>query len=244
MTTAVSRSTMTLVQESRPLVDGPWLNVGSGPASAEGWTHLDGSWQAKIAGHQWLSLVGRLLLKKEIGHWPQGVKYCDVRRGLGVAADSVAVVYSSHMVEHLHRDEALRFLTEVRRVLKPGGVVRIVVPDVRSHRRLVPRASARAGVDEEGGQQRPVDGHAPSSAKAGSRRSWPDRLAHGRRRDSRAQVDVQTPRGSRRCSERRASSDAVSRGFLESDIPSARLSGVEIAERVSNGAGVCVEARK
>ena len=76
--------------------------------------------------------VGRLIFKKEIGHWPAGVKYRNVRNGLGFGPSSVAVVYSSHMLEHLHRSEALGFLTEVNRSLAPAGVVRIVVPDLAS----------------------------------------------------------------------------------------------------------------
>ena len=34
------------------------------------------------------------------------------------------------MIEHLDRSEARAFLAEVRRVLRPGGVVRIAAPDL------------------------------------------------------------------------------------------------------------------
>jgi predicted SAM-dependent methyltransferase len=34
------------------------------------------------------------------------------------------------MIEHLDRGEARAFLAEVRRILRPGGVVRIAVPDI------------------------------------------------------------------------------------------------------------------
>jgi predicted SAM-dependent methyltransferase len=43
---------------------------------------------------------------------------------------SVEVLYSSHMLEHLDRDEAARFLSEARRVLAPGGILRLAVPDL------------------------------------------------------------------------------------------------------------------
>ena len=36
------------------------------------------------------------------------------------------------MLEHLDRAEARSFLAECRRVLKPGGIVRLAVPDLRS----------------------------------------------------------------------------------------------------------------
>lgn len=39
-------------------------------------------------------------------------------------------VYSSHVLEHFSRAEADNFVSEIYRVLKPGGIVRIVVPDL------------------------------------------------------------------------------------------------------------------
>ena len=45
--------------------------------------------------------------------------------------DSVDVLYSSHMIEHLLRAHAALFLEEARRVLKRGGVLRLVAPDMR-----------------------------------------------------------------------------------------------------------------
>lgn len=53
----------------------------------------------------------------------------DVTRGMPFSSDSIDVVYHSHMLEHLDRDVAERFLIEVKRVLRPGGTHRIVVPD-------------------------------------------------------------------------------------------------------------------
>ena len=38
-------------------------------------------------------------------------------------------IYSEHFLEHLFIDEALELLKESRRILKPGGVMRIVTPD-------------------------------------------------------------------------------------------------------------------
>jgi len=55
----------------------------------------------------------------------------NVLRGLPFAAGSVSHVFVSHLLEHLYFPGDVRpFLEEVRRVLAPGGVVRIVVPDV------------------------------------------------------------------------------------------------------------------
>ena len=110
--------------------DGPMLNVGSGPAAAAGWINIDGSWQARLAGHPLVARLASTLLGVEVGHWPAAVQYRNVKRGLGYGDGSVAVFYASHLVEHLYRQEALALLRDARRALKPGGVCRIVVPDV------------------------------------------------------------------------------------------------------------------
>ena len=47
--------------------------------------------------------------------------------------DSAAeLVYSSHFLEHIPRDQVAPFLQECWRILKPGGVLRIVVPDLEN----------------------------------------------------------------------------------------------------------------
>lgn len=61
-----------------------------------------------------------------------GVEWANAAR-LPVPDASADVVYSSHMLEHLDRHEARSFLREVDRVLRPGGIVRLSVPDLRIH---------------------------------------------------------------------------------------------------------------
>ncbi len=59
-----------------------------------------------------------------------GVIVCDVRAGLPFPSDEFDVVYHSHLLEHLSRLDTVRFLGECRRVLRPGGIHRVVVPDL------------------------------------------------------------------------------------------------------------------
>lgn len=54
----------------------------------------------------------------------------DLRKQLPFPSATFDAVYSSHVVEHLTPLEAGNFLREIRRVVRPGGVVRIVVPDL------------------------------------------------------------------------------------------------------------------
>jgi predicted SAM-dependent methyltransferase len=54
----------------------------------------------------------------------------DLRRGLPLASGSVAALFSEHFLEHLPFDTvAARVLPEIRRVLQPGGKLRIGVPN-------------------------------------------------------------------------------------------------------------------
>jgi SAM-dependent methyltransferase len=62
--------------------------------------------------------------------------YCDARRRLPFPSNSLDFAFSEHFLEHLTFGEALRFLAEVRRILKPGGVLRASLPDFRKLVRL------------------------------------------------------------------------------------------------------------
>lgn len=53
----------------------------------------------------------------------------DLLGKLPLADHSVDLVYCSHFVEHIPRKYVLGFLRECRRILRPGGTLRIVVPD-------------------------------------------------------------------------------------------------------------------
>lgn len=54
----------------------------------------------------------------------------DLREALPFADDSVSIIYSEHFFEHLdYPDVAVKFLRESWRVLKPGGIFSVAVPD-------------------------------------------------------------------------------------------------------------------
>jgi len=57
----------------------------------------------------------------------------DLQKGIPAADDSADAVYHSHVLEHVDREAVTGFMAEVLRVLKPGGVHRIVVPDFERH---------------------------------------------------------------------------------------------------------------
>jgi len=56
-------------------------------------------------------------------------KQIDVLKGLPYEDSSVDIILASHFIEHLTREEGLKFLRECRRVLKADGLIRLAVPD-------------------------------------------------------------------------------------------------------------------
>lgn len=112
------------------------LNLGCERNTPAGWVNIDGSWGAWLAKHPYLR---RLLKRFQIfpehvltKPWPGDVLIHDVRKPLPFADGVASVVYSSHLLEHLYLSEAVNLLQECRRVLRPGGVLRMVVPDLRA----------------------------------------------------------------------------------------------------------------
>jgi predicted SAM-dependent methyltransferase len=62
--------------------------------------------------------------------WHPGVDICwDVTRGLPFPDEYIGGIFTEHMLEHLAFDDALALLAECRRILRVGGILRIVVPD-------------------------------------------------------------------------------------------------------------------
>ena len=57
------------------------------------------------------------------------IKYCNASKRIPESNKSVDLIYSCHMIEHLDQEETSKFFNECNRVLKPGGIVRVVVPD-------------------------------------------------------------------------------------------------------------------
>jgi predicted SAM-dependent methyltransferase len=58
------------------------------------------------------------------------VKTYDIKNGLPYPDGTFDAVYHSQVLEHINYDMASNFIKECWRVLKPGGVIRIVVPDL------------------------------------------------------------------------------------------------------------------
>jgi predicted SAM-dependent methyltransferase len=113
------------------------LNVGCGATPTDGWVNLDNSVAVRLA--RWPFVIRALSMARITDSrsyqfariaGAKGVRFANVALHIPCTNGSVEVVYSSHMIEHLDRREVKSFLGEVRRILAPGGVVRIAAPDL------------------------------------------------------------------------------------------------------------------
>ena len=82
------------------------LNWGCGEWTVEGWINAD------VKKHDGVDLVG------------------DIRDGLKLDSDSIDYAVSVHALPEIPYTELVSTLAELRRVLKPGGVLRLALPDL------------------------------------------------------------------------------------------------------------------
>ncbi|MGD0338461.1 MAG: methyltransferase domain-containing protein [Bacteroidota bacterium] len=95
----------------------PYINLGCGYKYHKDWVNIDLSPDSSY------------------------VKSWDLRKGIPFTENTFEVVYHSQLIEHYEKEEARKFIKECYRVLKPGGIIRIVTPDlediVRNYLRLL-----------------------------------------------------------------------------------------------------------
>lgn len=60
----------------------------------------------------------------------RSIRSIDLSRSLPFTSNSVDAIYHAHVLEHLDREAGVRLLTECFRALRPGGIIRVVVPDL------------------------------------------------------------------------------------------------------------------
>lgn len=89
---------------------------------------------ARVPGLPWLlHAAGRLPQDRYSAHRSgafRAVRYLDLRRPFRFPDATFECVFASHVLEHLEPETAERCLHEIRRVLMPGGVLRLAVPDL------------------------------------------------------------------------------------------------------------------
>jgi SAM-dependent methyltransferase len=133
------------VLSQRPLL----VNLGSGPTGPESWVNMDRS-PTMILRHA--PLVARAIRKTgligdhHLVPWEPHIVRQDLTKPLPFADGTVDAVYSSHFFEHIYYSDAHAIARECHRVLKPGGVLRLALPDGEAWAREL----VESGDDEAG----------------------------------------------------------------------------------------------
>jgi len=126
--------------ELQPAAGPVKVNLGSSLLVAEGWVNVDGSLGALAAPlpRPMLRLVYRL---SGMGPFLSEQEYVETLKrnrfvhhnleyGIPLPDACADYVFNSHFLEHLSRADGERLVRETFRILRPGGVVRISIPDL------------------------------------------------------------------------------------------------------------------
>ncbi len=105
------------------------LNLGCGAHVVEGWINVDYALGARLLKVPFLRAINRKMRLFELD-WDNRINLHNLTLPFPWEDATVDIVYSSHTLEHLSKKEGYVFLRECHRVLKKGGIIRIVVPDL------------------------------------------------------------------------------------------------------------------
>jgi predicted SAM-dependent methyltransferase len=113
------------------------VNVGCGATPTPGWLNFDNSLAVRAARWPWALRALRQARLLNEHSWEllkvanqEHIRFANAVLRIPCPDNSAEAVYSSHMIEHLDRMEAIAFLNEASRILRPGGVLRLAAPDL------------------------------------------------------------------------------------------------------------------
>jgi SAM-dependent methyltransferase len=111
-----------------------YVQYGSGPYCApQTWLNYDASPTLVV---QRTPVLGRVLKSRLNVIFPDNVRFGNIAKGLpNVPDNSCDGVYCSHVLEHLALSDFRKALQNTYRMMRPGGVFRLVVPDLEYYAR-------------------------------------------------------------------------------------------------------------
>lgn len=115
-----------------------YVQFGCGLTAPAGWLNFDASPRLRL---ERLPLMKQVLSATRGLLFPPNVTFGDVTKRLPVENNTASCVFCSHILEHLSSQDVDLALKETLRVLMPGGVFRIVVPDLQTRAETYLRAA-------------------------------------------------------------------------------------------------------
>jgi hypothetical protein len=105
-----------------------YIQFGCGLCAPTTWRNFDAG--PAFLLEKRLPFLRRTLVRRGFPDYPANTEYADVIEGLPVAEQSAKGAYCSHVLEHLALNEFRTVLLNVYKYLAPGGIFRLVVPDL------------------------------------------------------------------------------------------------------------------
>jgi len=105
-----------------------YVQYGCGFSAPAEWINYDASPTLQF---ERIPLIGKMFTRNE-RRFPENVKYGDIVKGLPEQANSCDGVFCSHILEHLAYNDFKSALKNTYAILKPGGIFRGVLPDLRA----------------------------------------------------------------------------------------------------------------
>jgi predicted SAM-dependent methyltransferase len=106
------------------------LNLGCGSQVPDGWINVDYSFGARFAKIPAFSYINDKVKLFNLD-WDKRIFIHDLTKTFPWPDNSVDIIYSSHTLEHFSKEDGAKFISECHRVLKPSGIIRIIVPDLK-----------------------------------------------------------------------------------------------------------------
>ena len=103
------------------------VQYGAGRSAPPGWLSFDASPRLWLERLPALGAMARL----RGGRFPREVRFGNIVDGLKVRPGSASAVFASHVLEHLSFEDFWRAVRNTQDMLAPGGVFRLVVPDLK-----------------------------------------------------------------------------------------------------------------
>jgi len=116
------------------------VNLGCGLHCSSGWLNIDGSLTSLLGTN--MTLLNKVIYKVagssayySFNDFNEVIKnkklyWRDLTDKIPLTDNSIDIVFSSHFLEHLTKTKGEQFLNDIYRIMKPGGLVRILVPDL------------------------------------------------------------------------------------------------------------------
>jgi predicted SAM-dependent methyltransferase len=105
-----------------------YVQYGCGFTAPDNWINYDASPTLRF---ERLPILGKLYVRNS-QRFPANVKYGDIVDGLPEGENQCDGIYCSHVLEHLSYTDFLKALKNSYKILKPGGIFRAVLPDLKT----------------------------------------------------------------------------------------------------------------